>query len=159
MIQVWLNPMERTLYRLFLAHPEGIRADDLVLHWKELCEIYAEESCFDDPSIREDKLESLCAESKKVFYSNVSRIKRKFVKVLGPWQADPYIIKNEGGLYMIKKGVYEEGHGIKQVLKRRTLDELVFPKVKRSELEKVELNSGAGSRARWCRLWLHGEQA
>jgi len=64
---VCLNPMERTLYRLSLAHPEGIKADDLVLHWKELCRIYADESWFDEPSIREDKLELLCAESKKVF--------------------------------------------------------------------------------------------
>ena len=107
MIQVCLNPMERTLYRLFLAHPEGIKADDLVLHWKELCRIYAEESWFDEPSIREDKLESLCAESKKVFYSNVSRIKRKFVKALGPLQADPYIIKNEGGVYRVNINLLE----------------------------------------------------
>ena len=97
--QVTLNPMERTLYRLFLAHPEGISADDLLLHWKELQDIYAKESCFDDPEIREAKLESLCGESKKVFYSTVSRIKGKLVKVLDPWRAGAYIIKNEGGVY------------------------------------------------------------
>lgn len=72
--------MERTLYRFFLAHPEGISADDLVLHWQELCSIYAKESCFDDPEIREAKLESLCGESKRVFYSTVSRIKTKIVE-------------------------------------------------------------------------------
>ena len=97
--QVSLNPMERTLYRLFLAHPEGISADDLLLHWKELCEIYSKESCFDDPDIREAKLESLCGESKKVFYSTVSRIKGKFQQALGPWRAQAYIIMNEGGVY------------------------------------------------------------
>ena len=91
--------MERTLYRLFLSHPEGIRADDLVLHWKELCQIYAKESCFDEPSLREDKLESLCAESKTVFYATVSRIKRKFVAAVGPLWASAYYIKNEGGVY------------------------------------------------------------
>lgn len=98
-VQVTLNPMERTLYRLFLVHPEGISADDLVLHWRELCEIYAKESCFDDPDIREAKLESLCGESKKVFYSTVSRIKKKFQQALGPWRAGVYIIKNEEGVY------------------------------------------------------------
>ena len=98
-VQVTLNPMERTLYRLFLAHPEGISADDLLLHWQELCDIYAKESCFDDPDLRETKLESLCEESKKVFYSTVSRIKGKLVKVLDPWWAGAYIIKNEGGVY------------------------------------------------------------
>jgi hypothetical protein len=97
--QVALNPMERTLYRLFLAHPEGISADNLLLHWQELCDIYARESCFDDPDIREAKLESLCGESKKVFYSTVSRIKKKMVAAVGPWRAEAYIIKNEGGVY------------------------------------------------------------
>ena len=32
-----LNPMERTLFRLFLSHPDGIPADSLLAHWKELC--------------------------------------------------------------------------------------------------------------------------
>jgi hypothetical protein len=97
--QVTLNPMERTVYRLFLAHPEGIAADDLLLHWQELCGIYARESCFDDPDIREAKLESLCGESKHVFYSTVSRIKKKMVAAVGLWRADAYMIKNEGGVY------------------------------------------------------------
>lgn len=98
-MQVTLNPMERTLYRLFLAHQEGISADDLLLHWQELRDIYAKESCFDDPDIREAKLVSLCAESKRVFYSTVSRIKKKFVEKLAPWRARAYIIQNEGGVY------------------------------------------------------------
>ena len=98
---VLLNPMERTLYRLFLAHPEGISADNLLLHWKELSEIYAKESCFDDPDIREAKLESQCGESKRVFYSTVSRIKKKMLATLGPWRAQAYIIKNENGIYRI----------------------------------------------------------
>ena len=100
-MRVMLNPMERTLYRLFLAHPEGISADNLLLHWQELQDIYAKESCFDDPDIREAKLESLCGESKRVFYSTVSRIKGKMVKALGPWRAQTYIIKNEGGIYKV----------------------------------------------------------
>ena len=99
--QVSLNPMERTLYRLFLAHPEGILADDLLLHWQELQDIYARESCFDDPEIRASKLESLCGESKRVFYSTVSRIKNKFTEKLDPWRAGAYIIKNEGGVYKV----------------------------------------------------------
>ena len=99
--QVSLNPMERTLYRLFLAHPEGISADDLLLHWQELQDIYARESCFDDPEIRASKLESLCGESKRVFYSTVSRIKKKITEKLDPWRAGAYIIKNEGGVYKV----------------------------------------------------------
>lgn len=104
---VSLNPMERTLYRLFLAHPEGIMADNLLLHWKELGNIYAKESCFDDPDVREERLASLCGESKKVFYSTVSRIKKKMIQVTGLWRAGAYIIKNEGGVYKVKAKLKE----------------------------------------------------
>ena len=97
---VVLNPMERTLYRLFLSHPEGIAADYLLAHWQELCHIYKQESCFDDPPLRASALESLCSESKMVFYTNISRIKRKFVDILGARRAKPYIIaRDRNGLY------------------------------------------------------------
>ena len=48
--EVYLNPAESTVFRLFLAHPEGISSDNLLSHWKELCRIYSQESLFDDPS-------------------------------------------------------------------------------------------------------------
>ena len=98
--ELYLNPVERTLYRLFLAHPEGIAANDLLAHWKELCRIYSAESRFDDKPLRDGIMESLCAESKTVFYSNISRIKKKFVTALGARKASPYIIKRDKyGLY------------------------------------------------------------
>jgi len=76
-----------------MAHPEGLQADDLVLFWQELCDIYAHESHFDDPELRENALVSLCSESKCVFYSNISRIKKKFVERLGARKAAGYYIK------------------------------------------------------------------
>ncbi len=99
-LEIYLNPVERTLFCLFLAHPEGIRADNLLLHWQELRGIYKRESLYDDPSLRDDALESLCAESKRVFYSNISRIKKKFVAALGARKARGYYIKRyPNGLY------------------------------------------------------------
>ncbi|MBQ9711127.1 MAG: hypothetical protein IJV54_02415 [Bacteroidales bacterium] len=101
--QIYLNPIERTLYRLFLSHPEGIPADYLPVHWKELCALYAQESLYDEPSLREDKMESLCAESKTVFYATVSRIKRKFTEALGVRRARAYIIqRSKSGAYYTK---------------------------------------------------------
>ena len=100
---VVLNPMERTLYRLFLAHPDGIPSDGLLAHWQELCRIYEQESCFDDKPLRENALESLCSESKKVFYSTVSRIKKKYITALGTRKAHPYYIaRDTSGLYRTK---------------------------------------------------------
>ena len=102
-VKVYLNPVERTLYYLFLNHPEGITSDDLVIHWKELCRIYSRESTFADSEFREDKIESLCSESKTVFYATVSRIKRKFREAVGNLNAEPFIIKKEkGGKYKVK---------------------------------------------------------
>ena len=102
-VNVYLNPVERTLYYLFLNHPEGIASDDLVVHWKELCRIYSRESTFADSDFREDKIESLCSESKTVFYTTVSRIKRKFREAVGNLNAEPFIIKKEkGGKYKVE---------------------------------------------------------
>ncbi len=97
---IYLNPVERTLFCLFLTHPEGILADNLLLHWQELCSIYERESLYDDSSLRDNALESLCDESKRVFYSNISRIKKKFVDALGARKARGYYIKRyPNGLY------------------------------------------------------------
>ena len=102
-VKVYLNPVERTLYYLFLNHPEGITSDDLVIHWKELCRIYSRESTFADSEFREDKIESLCSESKTVFYATVSRINRKFREAVGNLNAEPFIIKKEkGGKYKVE---------------------------------------------------------
>ena len=102
-VKVYLYPVERTLYYLFLNHPEGITSDDLVIHWKELCRIYSRESTFADSEFREDKIESLCSESKTVFYATVSRIKRKFREAVGNLNAEPFIIKKEkGGKYKVE---------------------------------------------------------
>jgi len=99
-LEIYFNPMERTLLSLFLAHPEGILANNLLLHWQELQSLYERESLYDDPGLRDDALESLCAESKRVFYSNISRIKRKFVAALGARKARGYYIKRySNGLY------------------------------------------------------------
>ena len=98
--ELCLNPAESTLYRLFLTHPEGLQADDLVLHWQELAEIYAHESRSDDPELRENVLVSLCSESKRVFYSNISRIKKKLIDAVGARKAAGYYIKrNKAGVY------------------------------------------------------------
>ncbi|MBR5033716.1 MAG: hypothetical protein IKX71_00245 [Bacteroidales bacterium] len=103
---VRLNPMEITIYRLFLAHPEGIPAGSLIDHWEELRTVYEHESKYDSKQLMDSVIDSICAESKTVFYSNISRIKKKFVDVLGRRKASPYIIKREkDGLYRIRARV------------------------------------------------------
>ncbi len=77
-VKLYLNPAESTLLR----------------------DIYAHESRFGSHALQEDALVSLCSESKRVFYSNISRIKRKFVDAIGARKARGYYIKRyPNGLY------------------------------------------------------------
>lgn len=100
--QVYLNPVERTIYLFFLNHPEGIQADALPIHWQELYRLYSHESVFDDKKMMLNTIQSLCSESKIVFYSNVSRIKRKFINNLGTRKAQNLIIiRHPDGCYRI----------------------------------------------------------
>ena len=96
---VYLNPIERTLYQLFINHPEGIRADALALHWQELYRLYAHESVYDNKSLMLNTIENLCSESRIIFYTSVSRIKKKFINTLGIRKASPYIIKRDKSGY------------------------------------------------------------
>lgn len=52
------------------------------------------------------------------------------------------IIKKRGYTSATEFDIVEVSDGIKIVPRRKTLDDLVFPKIKRSELEKVKLNLG-----------------
>ena len=99
---VYLNPIERTIYLFFMNHPEGIQTDTLPTHWQELYRLYARESVFDNKKLMLNTIENLCGESRTVFYTNISRIKRKFIKTLGYKKAQKHIIKRHpDGRYLI----------------------------------------------------------
>lgn len=106
---VRLNPAEMTLYDLYLHHPEGIPADDLVLHWKELCATYRRYTVHSGDTSVEDTMESLCSESKMNFYAVVSRIKRKIIAALGDEVAQTYYIrKKRGGTYSLDARIHHD---------------------------------------------------
>ena len=99
---VYLNPVERTIYLFFLNHPEGIQTNTLPLHWQELYKLYAHESVYDDKSLILNTIQSLCGESKSLFYTSVSRIKKKFITAFGTRKARHYIImRHPDGIYRI----------------------------------------------------------
>ena len=105
---VYLNPLERTLYRHFLNHPEGISTGELSHHWMELCRLYEHESVYDDKLLMTHKMEALCSEDKTMFYTTVSRIKKKYTAALGARKAAPYLIKRDKtGLYKTRARLSE----------------------------------------------------
>ena len=99
---VYLNPIERTIYLFCLNHPEGIQADALPLHWQELYKLYSHESVFDNKQLILNTIQSLCNESKSLFYTSVSRIKKKFITAFGTRKAQHHIImRHHDGIYRI----------------------------------------------------------
>ena len=93
--QIYLNPVERTIYLFFLNRPEGIQADTLPIHWQELYRLYSHESVFDNKQLILNTIQSLCGNSKSLFYTSVSRIKKKFITTFGTRKASLYIIKRD----------------------------------------------------------------
>lgn len=73
-----LTPIEATLYKYFLIHPEGLRLEDLWEKFDELCLIYRS---IRDPrgilSVRVDPVDMLCEDSHATFYTLLSRIRRR----------------------------------------------------------------------------------
>lgn len=104
-IVIQLQPMECSIYRLFLNHPEGIKAASMITHCDELASIYASESRYDDQNRQRVVVETICDRTKIAFYVCVSRIKKKFVTAIGVRKADKYIIsRNSAGFYRIQEG-------------------------------------------------------
>ena len=98
-----LNPMERTVYTLLVDHPEGLRAEDLWEHYDELVSIYGRMSWFDDSEALEDAVDNLCDDSRATFYSNLSRIKKKFTSALGATAASKYaVLRGKDNVYRIE---------------------------------------------------------
>ena len=58
-VQIYLNPMERTLYILLMRYPQGIPVDDLYLYYDELCGIYSKQTVFGDMDIVKDAVGAL----------------------------------------------------------------------------------------------------
>lgn len=99
-VKIRLPPMEYSLYLLFQAHPEGIKADKMLLHRDELALIYAGESRYDDKERQYIVVDAICNRNKAAFYICISRIKKRFVSAVGIRKASKYIIcRNNAGVY------------------------------------------------------------
>ena len=99
---IQLQPMEYSLYRLFLAHPEGIRANKMILHRDELILIYSNESRYDDRVRQQDVVDTICDVTTRAFYVYVYRIRKKIESAMGFHKARKYTIQRSNtGVYRI----------------------------------------------------------
>lgn len=97
MLPVNLSPLERAVYLLFLAHPEGIRMSEVSDHRNELLDNIRRMSRRDDPQVIEQGVDELCRPLSNSLSEKMSRIRRKFIDLLGEDMAEAYIIKGPNG--------------------------------------------------------------
>ena len=101
-IHVEFNAMERTVYTLFLRHPEGCTLRDRWQFYTELMEIYRCQSDSSDPDWRERRIDDLCDDKTANFSSYIYRIRRKLLQSMPPVDADRFSIKRHAdGVYRI----------------------------------------------------------
>ena len=101
-VKIYLNPMERTLYTLILRYDNGISPDDIWMYYDEICDIYREQTVYDDPDQIEMAVDALCDDNRACLQTNISRIKRKLVDKIGKLAADQYaIVRGKDGVYRI----------------------------------------------------------
>ena len=101
-VKIYLNPIERTLYTLFLRYDQGISPDDIWMYYDELCAIYKSQTIYDNPDQIEAAVDALCDDGRATLQTNISRIKRKLVEKVGKIAADQYaIVRGKDNIYRI----------------------------------------------------------
>lgn len=96
-LELRLNPKEKTVYFLFLNHPEGINLNELSDHREELREVYQQFSNQSNPKLIESAIELLVDPSDNDINIILSRINKKIKEAVGESLQDFYIIKGERG--------------------------------------------------------------
>lgn len=90
-IKITLEPLPKTLYILFLHHPEGIVLKDIYMYENELKNIYSHVSGRKNPSVIKRILRSLTDPTDNPLHKNLSIIRKSFTSKLNYNIARNYI--------------------------------------------------------------------
>jgi hypothetical protein len=90
-VTITLEPLPKTLYILFLHHPEGIVLKDIQLYEAELKKIYSNVSGRKNPTVIKRVLRSLIDPTENPLHKNLSIIRRSFTSKLNYNIARNYI--------------------------------------------------------------------
>ena len=94
-IQIKLTPLEKTLYMLYLFHPEGIEITSLCDYKNEMYHIYTHISKSGDINEMKSRIDDLANVTTESASQKISKIKTKFEDVIGSELAKNYYIKGE----------------------------------------------------------------
>ena len=100
-LEIKLSHLTKSIYLLFLNHPEGILLTNLGLYKKELLEHYKKLSSRDDFDKMQISIDDIVTQKSNAIYVHLSRIKSAFTKVVHHSIAKHYFI--DGGKNKPKK--------------------------------------------------------
>ena len=96
-LEIRMTPLEKTLYLLFMRHPEGIHLTSLVEHKTELQDIYANISSLGSLEEMRQSIDDMCNALHNSASEKLSKIKGHFEKALGKELAKHYYIQGKRG--------------------------------------------------------------
>jgi hypothetical protein len=92
-----LNPLENTLYRFFLNHPEGVKLNYLQDFRSEIMELYTSNKCYGSQDEIDARINDLLSPSSNSASEKISRIKRKILKLVDEHMAQDLLIHGAAG--------------------------------------------------------------
>mgnify|MGYP006971217011 FL=1 len=92
--EVMLSPIHKSLYMLFLNHPEGIEFKNLIYYREELLAIYNDVGNRVGPDKMVETVNRLTNPLDNAINEKCSRIKAAFSDLMDEYQADYYIINS-----------------------------------------------------------------
>jgi hypothetical protein len=90
--KVKLTPLEKTVFHLYLNHPEGIRSSAIALYKEELSRLYAKYTRSSNFSYQQNNIDRLTNPNDNSLQEKMSKIRRKFKNALGKKQYMQYAI-------------------------------------------------------------------
>ncbi len=112
-IEIKLKPLEKTIYKFYLEHPEGVRFSDLRDHQEVLSKYYMNYINDDDGDreyvkrVIDERIEKLVNITNNAAAEKVAKIKSAFVKAIGEELAKHYYI--QGGNGEVKRVMLDRG--------------------------------------------------
>jgi hypothetical protein len=112
-IEIKLKPLEKTIYKFYLAHPEGVRFSDLKDYKEELSKYYLSYINDDDGDrahvkrVIDERIEKLVNITNNAAAEKVAKIKVALVKAIGEELAKHYYI--QGGNGEVKRVMLDRG--------------------------------------------------
>ena len=95
--EVPLQPLLKTVFILFLRHPEGIRIKDKSNFEDELMEIYERICPFLNPEVRARRIRRLTDPSDNSFSEKLSNLNKAIDRLLGADSSAPYRVSGANG--------------------------------------------------------------